>query len=145
MIINRRILMMAVFGVFAATGGWAQAWKSQYPELVFAVVPAENASGITERFQPWVEYLGRTLGVKVTLRIANDYAAVIEGQKAGNIQIAYYGPASYSRATIVGAKVEPFAIDVNSDGTKGYYSVFYVKASSPYQKIEELKGKNLGL
>jgi phosphonate transport system substrate-binding protein len=36
-------------------------------------------------------------------------------------------------------------IDVNSDGTKGYYSVFYVKASSPYQKIEELKGKNIGL
>ena len=36
-------------------------------------------------------------------------------------------------------------IDVNSDGTKGYYSVFYVLAKSPYQKIEDLKGKNLGL
>jgi len=70
---------------------------------------------------------------------------VIEGQKAGNVHIAYYGPASYSRAIIVGAKIEPFAIDVNSDGTKGYYSVFYVKAGSSYQKIEDLKGKNLGL
>jgi phosphonate transport system substrate-binding protein len=146
MIINRRVLMMAVFGVFAATGGWAQAWKSQYPELVFAVVPAENASGITERFQPWVEYLGRTLGVKVTLRIANDYAAVIEGQKAGNIQIAYYGPASLARALkVTNGGVQPFVTTVNHDGTTGYYSVAYVKADSPYQSLEDLKGKNLGL
>ena len=28
---------------------------------------------------------------------------------------------------MTGAKVEPFAIEVNSDGTKGYYSVLYVK------------------
>ena len=34
----------------------------------------------------------------MTLRVANDYAAVIEGQRAGNIQIADYGPASYARA-----------------------------------------------
>src|SRR5215467_4268003 len=146
MIINRRILMMAVFGVFATTGGWAQAWKSQYPELVFAVVPAENASWVTERFQPWVDYLGRTLGVKVTLRIANDYAAVIEGQKAGNIQIAYYGPASLARALkVTNGGVQPFVTTVNHDGTTGYYSVAYVKADSPYQSLEDLKGKNLGL
>jgi len=42
-------------------------------------------------------------------------------------------------------KTDAFIIDVNSDGTKGYYSVFYVLASSPYQSIEDLKGKNLGL
>ena len=88
-------------------------------------------------------YLAKELGTKVTLRIANDYAAVIEGQRAGNIHIAMHGPASYARAYITGAKVEPFAIEVNGDGTKGYYSVLYVKKDAPYQKIEDLKGKNL--
>jgi len=34
---------------------------------------------------------------------------------------------------------------VNGDGTKGYYSVLYVKADSPYKSIEDLKGKNLCL
>ena len=81
----------------------------------------------------------------MTLRVANDYAAVIEGQRAGNIQIAYYGPASFARARITGVKTDAFAIDVNSDGSKGYYSVFYVLAKSPYQKIEDLKGKTIGL
>jgi phosphonate transport system substrate-binding protein len=81
----------------------------------------------------------------VTLRVANDYAAVIEGQRAGNIHIGYYGPASFSRARLTGVPTDAFVIDVNSDGSKGYYSVFYVMAKSPYQKIEDLKGKNLGL
>jgi phosphonate transport system substrate-binding protein len=70
---------------------------------------------------------------------------VIEGQRAGNIQIGYYGPASFARARLTGVATDAFVIDVNSDGSKGYYSVFYVMAKSPYQKIEDLKGKNLGL
>ena len=39
----------------------------------------------------------------------------------------------------------PFVTTVNNDGTIGYYSVFYVRADSPYKTIEDLKGKNLGL
>ena len=80
----------------------------------------------------------------MTLRVANDYAAVIEGQRAGNIQIAYDGPASFARARIIGVKTDAFAIDVNGDGQKGYFSVFYVLAKSPYKKIEDLKGKPMG-
>ncbi len=129
----------------AQTKGQAPAWKAKYPELVLAAIPDENASGMTERFSKFTQYLARELDTKVTLRIANDYAAVIEGQKAGNIHIAQYGPASYARAYMTGAKVEPFAMQVNLDGSTGYYSVFYVKKDSPYQKIEDLKGKNLGL
>ena len=44
---------------------------------------------------------------------------------------------------MVGVKTDAFVIDVNSDGSKGYYSVFYVLAKSPYQKIEDLKGKTM--
>jgi phosphonate transport system substrate-binding protein len=123
----------------------AQSWKSDYPELVYAVVPAENASGVVDRYAPFTAYLTKTLGTKVTLRVANDYAAVIEGQRAGNIHIGYYGPASFSRARMTGVQTDAFVIDVNSDGTKGYYSVFYVRADSPYHDIKDLKGKNLGL
>ena len=146
MITRRAVLgTVAASLAFAAAPAIAQDWKAKYPEIVFAVIPSENASGVTERWTPFVDYLSKEIGTKVTLRIANDYAAVIEGQKAGNIHIGYYGPASYSRAVLVGAKIEPFVIDVNSDGSKGYYSVFYVKKDSPYQKIEDLKGKNIGL
>ena len=128
----------------AATAARAD-WKADYPELIIATVPDENATGVEKRYEPFIQYLSKQLGVPVKLRIANDYAAVIEGQIAGNIHIAKYGPASFARALMNGAKIDAFAMEVNKDGTKGYYSVLYVKADSPYQKIEDLKGKNLGL
>ncbi|MFS8035658.1 phosphonate ABC transporter substrate-binding protein [Xanthobacter sp. AM11] len=144
--LNRRTLIAAAAALAVSAGAAAaQDWKAKYPELVFAVVPAENASGVVERYTPLTEYLSKQLGTKVTLRIANDYAAVIEGQRAGNIQIAYYGPASFARALKTGVPIEAFAIEVNLDGTKGYHSVLYVKADSPYKSIEDLKGKNLCL
>jgi phosphonate transport system substrate-binding protein len=145
--INRRNILLggAALALSASGASSAEDWKAKYPEITFAVIPAENGSGVTERYTPFVQYLSKELGVKVNLRIANDYAAVIEGQRAGNIQIGYYGPASFARALVTGVKTEAFVIDVNNDGSKGYYSVFYVLEKGPYQKLEDLKGKNLGL
>jgi len=147
MLNRRQLLGTAVAAGTTALAGnaFAQAWKSKYPELVLAVVPAENASGVTERYAPFVEYLAQQLGTKVTLRVANDYAAVIEGQRNGSIHLAGYGPASYARAVVTNVKVEPFCTTRNNDGTVGYYSVFYVRADSPYKTMDDLKGKNLGL
>lgn len=147
MLTRRHILTLAAAGLATTLAApvFAQDWKAKYPELVFAIVPAENAAGVTERYTPFVNYLSKQLGTKVTLRIANDYAAIIEGQRAGNIHIGMYGPSSFARALMTGAKIDAFAIETNLDGTKGYHSVFYVKKDSPYQKVEDLKGKNLGL
>ncbi|MGJ4947945.1 phosphonate ABC transporter substrate-binding protein [Bradyrhizobium sp. HKCCYLS20291] len=143
--INRRVILAGVAALAFAGSASAEDWKTKYPELTFAVIPAENASGVTERWTPFVNYLSKELGTKVTLRIANDYAAVIEGQRAGNIHIASYGSASFARARLTGVKIDAFANDINADGSTGYYSVFFVKTASPYQKVEDLKGKNLGL
>jgi phosphonate transport system substrate-binding protein len=145
---DRRQIMTGLAGLpFAASAAGAQGtWQSRYPELVFAVIPAENASGTVERYTPFIEYLGRELGVKVTLRVANDYAAVIEGQRAGNIHIGFYGPSSYVRAhTVTQGGVEPFVVEVLQDGSTGYYSVAYVRANNPATRIEDLRGKNLCL
>ncbi|MCX7322744.1 MAG: phosphonate ABC transporter substrate-binding protein [Hyphomicrobiales bacterium] len=144
--INRRSIMLGA-AVLAFTAGTASAqdYKAKYPELTFAIIPAENASGVTERWGPFITYLSKELGVKVNLRIANDYAAVIEGQRSGNIQIASYGSASFARARLTGVQTDAFANDINVDGSTGYYSVFFVKATSPYKTVQELKGKNLGL
>lgn len=136
----------AALATALATPAFAQDWKAKYPELVYATVPSENASGVTERFGPFIAYLSKELGVKVTLRIANDYAAVIEGQRAGNIHIGDYGPSSYVRAhTVSNGGVEAFATMRADDGSTGYYSVAYAKSASAGAKLEDFKGKNLCL
>jgi phosphonate transport system substrate-binding protein len=145
---TRRSILQAAAGLatvsVSGTAAFAD-WKADFSELTFAVVPDENATGVEQRYEPFIQYISKQLGVPVKLRIANDYAAVIEGQIAGNIHVAKSGPSSFARALMNGAKVDAFAMEVNKDGTKGYYSVLYVKKDAPYQKIEDLKGKNLGL
>src|SRR5215831_2770452 len=93
--LNRRHVLISAAALLSSTRILRAAdWRSQYPELTFAVVPAENASGVSDRYAGFTEYLSKELGVPVKLRVGNDYAAVIEGQRAGNIQIAFHGPAS---------------------------------------------------
>lgn len=148
MITRRRALGSAVLGGtawFGMPAARADDWRASYPAISFAVVPAENEAGVVNRWTPFVTYLSQSLRVPVTLRIGNDYAAVIEGQRSGNIQIGYYGAASFARALITGVRTEAFALNVNKKSGRGYYSVFYVLAGSPYQRIEDLKGKNIGL
>ena len=141
---TRRLVLAGALAL-SATTAFAEDWKVKYPEINYAVIPAENASGTTDRYAPFTAYLSKELGVKVNLRIVQDYAALIEGQRSGNIQIGYYGPASFARARLTGVKTDAFVIDVNTDGTKGYYSLFYTLAKNPATKIEDFKGKNLGL
>jgi phosphonate transport system substrate-binding protein len=146
--INRRSFL-AVAGASAAFPSLATAqsdWRSRYPELVFVGGAAENASGITERFGPFVAYLSRELGVKVTLRLVNDYAAIIEGHRAGAIHIAYHGASSYVRAhSVTNGGVEPFVTNMLLDGSTGYFAVAYVRANDPARQLADLRGRNLGL
>jgi phosphonate transport system substrate-binding protein len=148
---TRRHALLATLAIAAsalAAPALAQApdWRAQFPELVFAVVPAENATGVTERYQPFMDYLARTLRVRVTLRIASDYTAVIEGHRAGNIHIGEHGPSSYVRAwTVTNGGVEPFLTPINEDGSTGYYGVLYVRRNDPAQSLQDLRGRNLCL
>jgi phosphonate transport system substrate-binding protein len=146
---DRRLILAGLAGLSlaAATAVSAQStWQSRYPELVFAVIPAENASGTVDRYTPFVNYLSRELGTKVTLRVANDYAAVIEGHRAGNIHFAYHGPSSYVRGhTVTNGGIEPFVVEQLQDGSTGYYSVLYVRSDNPAASIQDLRGKNLCL
>ncbi len=58
--INRRTVIAGVAALaFSATAASAQDWKAKYSELTFAVVPAENASGVTERWAPFISYLSK--------------------------------------------------------------------------------------
>ncbi|MBA8838696.1 phosphonate ABC transporter substrate-binding protein [Ochrobactrum sp. RH2CCR150] len=144
--LNRRTFLAAV-ALTATMTFHAQAadWSKDYPELVLGVIPSENASTTSDRYAALTAYLGKELGTKVTLRVANDYAAVIEGQRAGNIQIAFYGPASYARAVMTGVETTPLVNQRHDTGVNGYYSVVYVRSNSPYQKMEDLKGKSIAL
>jgi phosphonate transport system substrate-binding protein len=119
-------------------------WQEEYPEITLGVITSENEADRVQRYKPVREYLEEELGVEVNWRSATDYAGIIEAMKAKKVELAYYGPASYSRAWLVtNGQVEPVLGELDSNGDFGYHSVVIVKTDSPYQSIEDLKGKKL--
>jgi phosphonate transport system substrate-binding protein len=127
------------FGTATAT---AAEWQKKYPELTVGIITSENESDRLTRYEPVLAYFEKALGVKIKWRSATDYAGIIEGVKAGKIEIARFGPASYSKAWIVTkGKVQPLVGELDNNGNFGYRSVVIVRKDSPYQKIEDLKGK----
>ncbi len=145
---NRRTLLTAAAGAAVLPAAAISPARAQAAptELVIAVVPSENSSGVVDRMTPLAAYLTKQTGIKTTLRVASDYAAVIEGQKAGNIHIGGYGPGSYVRAhQQSNGNAIAFTTTRSKGGAVGYYAVGYVRADSPYKSIQDLKGRKLGL
>ena len=104
--------------------------------------PDENASGVTDRWTPFVG-LSVQANSAPRSRCASP-TTTPPSSKASAPAISTsrcYGPASYARAYITGVKVEPFAIEMNGDGTKGYYSVLYVKSDAALQEHRGSQGQ----
>ena len=53
---TRRALFVLMAGLaLVATPAAAQSWKEKYPELVMALVPSENATGVLARVGPFAQ------------------------------------------------------------------------------------------
>lgn len=121
-------------------------WRSKWPEVTIGVGTGENAQSAVERWDHFATYMQGCMNVKkVTMRVASDYSAIVEAQANGDVQLHWAGPAAYAIGwDISGGNMEPIAMDVSKDGELGYRWVIAVRADSPYQSIEDLKGKSLG-
>ncbi len=108
--------------------------------LNFGIIPTDSAANMTERFDNVKKYLEKKLGIKIELKVATDYAAVITGMQFKHIDLAYFGPKSYVEAS-ARANAECFALEITQDGSNGYHSLIIVRKDSPYKTIADLKGK----
>lgn len=135
-------LAAAALALPAALPAQAGDWRKAHPTLTMGVITSENEADRIERYKPVKAYLENALGVEIKWRSATDYAGVIEGLKAGKIDIARLGPASYAKAWMVmKGEVEPLLGELDKNGDFGYFSVVVVRKDSPYQKMADLKGK----
>jgi phosphonate transport system substrate-binding protein len=141
---HRRSTLLAAAAAILARPALAQAdWRAQFRELRLGISSAENERDAIARQQPFQDYIQRTLGVPLRVFRATDYAGVVEAMRAGQIEFARIGPANYALAfRVMGNRVIPFGRDRDDQGETGYYSVAFVKADSPFRRIEDLRGKS---
>ncbi|MGP4020146.1 phosphate/phosphite/phosphonate ABC transporter substrate-binding protein [Saccharopolyspora sp. 5N708] len=134
-------LGLAACGPSAATD---QGSARNPDELVFASVPSEDSTSLEQEFKPLVDMLSKETGKKIRVEKATDYAAVIEGQRTGKIDIAMYGPLSYVVARNSGVRITPLGAQVETKAAApGYWSYGVVKADSPIQSLADFRGKQV--
>jgi phosphonate transport system substrate-binding protein len=95
-----------------------------------------------EKYQPLVEHLGARTGRAWTLVVARSREAAVADLCEGRVALAYLGPFGYVRAhERCGA--EPLA-RLRTGGQVKYHSYVLVRADSPLERLEDLRGRRFG-
>lgn len=91
--------------------------------LRLASVPAENSADLKASYEPLIELLEQETGSTVEFTQASDYAGVVEGMIADNVDLAFFGPFAYVVAGVNGAGITPLgAVISEKGGQPGYQS-----------------------
>lgn len=136
----RASAVAACVGLVAACGPSAADSGSE-DELVFAAVPSEESQSLQQDYQPVIDMLAKETGKKIVFQQATDYAAVIEGQRAGKIDIAKYGPFSYTLAREKGVSATAVAAQTEKKGGQpGYRSYGITRAGSGIKDLAGFRG-----
>ena len=112
--------------------------------LTFAATPAESSQSLQSDFANIIELLEQEAGVSIEFQNASDYAAVIEGQRAGQIDMASYGPFSYVIAKDSGVDIDAVVAPTNDkDVAPAYTSLAYVRADSDIDSLDDIDGQEV--
>jgi phosphonate transport system substrate-binding protein len=152
MLLRRNILKafaVALFGAStlavsaASADDYIGGWQKDFPVVNYGVISVETATDNLKSQKKFVDYASKELGVKFKLFTAAEYSGIMNGLVAGQVQVGWLGASSYASVWQNCKCVEPIAGAQDVAGGMGYNSVMIVKADSPYQKYEDLKGKTV--
>jgi phosphonate transport system substrate-binding protein len=104
-------------------------------------LPDENASTVIKNNQPLKDYLEKTLGKKISLVVTTDYSSMIEAMRFGRLELAYFGPLSYTLAAQK-SRIEAFA-GLKKGGSTTYHAVVIGNRKAGIETIADIRGKNM--
>jgi phosphonate transport system substrate-binding protein len=120
-----------------------EASKQKDPSaLVWAYTPVEDPAVYANIFKPLTDHLATCTGKRIVYYPVQSNSAEIEAMRSGRLHFAGFstGPTGFA-VNLAGAI--PFAAKGSAAGVRGYNLVAVVKASSPYQKLSDLKDKKV--
>jgi len=116
-------------------------WKNP-STIVFTYTPVEDPAVYENIFKPFTAYLAKCLDKKVVFYQVQNNAAEIEAMRSGRLHVGGFstGPTAFA-VNLAGAI--PFAIKGTEKEFQGYNLIVIVKATSPFHKLSDLKGKKV--
>jgi phosphonate transport system substrate-binding protein len=124
------ILSLAVLGSFSGKA-YAQT------EINFGIISTESSQNQRTVWEPFLDDMKKTTGLKINAYFATDYAGIIEAMRFNKAQLAWYGNKSAMEA-VDRADGEVFAKCISHDGSEGYYSHIIVNSDSPINNLNDL-------
>lgn len=144
MALNKRIALAATALATGSLSLVACGSDTAGETITFAAVPAESSATLDQTFGNLTDLIEQETGVTVEFQNASDYAAVIEGMRAGQVDVASFGPFSYVIAKDSGVDLSPVAAPTNvQDEQPAYTSLAYVKEGSDINTLKDLEGKTV--
>jgi phosphonate transport system substrate-binding protein len=140
---------LAIAAIFAAslTAGWGCAradWRDEVPVFRIGILGGELQDRRLKDHACLKARAEKALGVPVELFASRDYSGTTEGLLAGRLDAAALGAAGYAGIFLQDPEaIEPIVTLEEEDGTLGYRSVVLVRADSPYQSLDDLRGRTL--
>ena len=110
-------------------------------KIKIGTTPGEDIMKKKEEYKPFVEHLEARTGYEAEIFTSTDYASVVEAMRAGEVDVALYGPLSYVLAADV-ADAEAFAADYKEELGQFYEAYIITHPDSGINDIQDLKGKN---
>jgi phosphonate transport system substrate-binding protein len=142
-----RCLAIAAMCAASSTAGWSCAhadWRDEVPVFRIGILGGELQDRQLQDHACLKARAEKALGVPVELFASRDYSGVTEGLLAGRLDAAGLGAAGYAGIFLQDPDaVEPIVTLEQGDGTLGYRSVVLVRADSPYQSLDDLRGRSL--
>lgn len=140
-----RLALAAVAGLVLATPatGYAQDWRSQFKEFRIGLLGGENTQDRLARYDGFQKLLQAKLGIPVKLYPAADYAGVMQGMAAGQLEAAEFGASGFAGTWLDCKCVEPIVVPKEADGSTYYYSVMVTRKDSGITSIAQMKGHSL--
>ncbi len=102
--------------------------------------PSESSEKVTANGTVLADILGKATGLKFKIYVANDYTALIQALRSGQVDVAWLAPFAY----VIAEKKAGAQLLLKSvrHGMAFSYSAIVVRQDSPYKTLDDLKGKD---
>lgn len=140
---RRGFTRLALGSIFVPGFALGQDWKARVKEFRIGLLGGENTQDRLKRYDAFQKVLQEKLGIPVKIFPAADYAGVMQGLAAGQLDATEFSPSAFAGTWLDCKCVEPVVVPQEKDGSIFYIAAMVVRKDSGINSIDDMTGHSL--